>query len=381
MVELSTNENTYNAELVPTVEEAASGVGQNVYVGVDDYRIFPDVAAQQYGSVQSVPSQVVPSYSSLLTENLVSKTPTIAKAQVTFGKKVLSLDVETTGLNPWDYKMIVCSVWDLDEPKAAMRTFAGWDEEKICREMFAYIESLSPDVILAFNAKFECRCFITRAMLYHIHAPWIWTSEWHDMLAILEGGWKNGLTGTMPAGSEENWLKFFFNETKPFTIEECFEGIREGRLDEMIIRNRTCVQGQGDMYQLLMYCQQGADSDIAIEKPSIEMIDDVRESGISTAKCDVCGAVNEITDISNPGQCWRCSGNLPKLSEQNILKEVARPVDWSLVGLSGDKLKEAKATAKKSKTALELQPTGESDYQKVSMARLVDLAIKPHVTE
>jgi len=135
------------------------------------------------------------------------------------------------------------------------------------------------------------------------------------------------------------------------------------------------------MYQLLMYCQQSSDSDIAIEKPSIEMIDDVRESGISTAKCDVCGAVNEITDISNPGQCWRCSGNLPKLSEQNILKEVARPVDWSLVGLSGDKLKEAKATAKKSKTALELQPTGESDYQKVSMARLVDLAIKPHVTE
>ena len=380
MVQLSNNENTYTAELQPVAEEAVSGVGQNVYVGVDDYSIFSDAGAQQYSSYQSSPAQVVPSYSQLLTENLVSKTPSIPKVQVTFGKKVLSLDVETTGLNPWDYKMIVCSVWDLDIPKGQMRTFAGWDEEKVVRDLFAYIESLEPDVILAFNAKFECRCFITRAMLYHIHAPWIWTSEWHDMLTILEGGWKNGLTGTMPAGSEENWLKFFFNETKPFTIEECFEGIREGRLDEMIIRNRTCVQGQGDMYQLLMYCQQGADGDVVVEKPSAEMIDDVRDSGLMTINCEVCGAVNEITDLANPGQCWRCSGNLPAAKEGDILKEVARPVDWSLVGLSGDKLKAAQAEAKKSKKTVELQPVGEENVQMVSMARLADLAIQPHRT-
>ena len=38
-------------------------------------------------------------------------------------------------------------------------------------------------------------------MLYHIRAPWIWSVEWHDMMTMLEGGWKNGLSGTMPAGS------------------------------------------------------------------------------------------------------------------------------------------------------------------------------------
>src|SRR5574344_971125 len=358
MVQLSDNENTYNAELVPTVEEAAPGVGQNVYVGVDDYRIFPDVAAQQYGSVQSVPSQVVPSYSSLLTENLVSKTPTIAKAQVTFGKKVLSLDVETTGLNPWDYKMIVCSVWDLDEPKASMVTFASWDEEQLCKDMFEYISNKEPAVILAFNAKFECRCFVTRAMLYHIKAPWIWSVEWHDMMAMLEGGWKNGLTGTMPAGSEENWLTFFFNEEKPFTIEECFEGIRQGRLDEMIIRNRTCVQGQGDMYQLFMYCQSHQEGQIEEEKPSVARIDEMGEAGISIIKCPVCEAVNEVDQATDPGQCWRWSANLPELTDKNVLQEVVRPIDWSLVGLSGDKLKAAQAAAQKSKQSVKLQPTG-----------------------
>lgn len=51
MVELSTNENTYNAELTPKAEEASPGVNQNNYVGVDDYSIFPDAGAQQYLSL------------------------------------------------------------------------------------------------------------------------------------------------------------------------------------------------------------------------------------------------------------------------------------------------------------------------------------------
>jgi len=361
LTELSTNENTYNASLVP-IEENIEPIDSSI-------------ESNQYRS-NYVP-YTVPSYDQLILENLVSKTPSIPKVAYTIGKKVLSLDVETTGLNPWDYKLIVCSVWDLDEPKSNMITFASWDEEQLCYDLFEYIAKKEPDVILAFNAKFECRCFITRAMLYHIQAPWIWSVEWHDMLTMLEGGWKNGLTGTMPAGTEENWLKFFFNETKPYTIDECFEGIRQGRLDEMIIRNRTCVQGQGDMYQLIMYCQSANEGEIPEEKPTAERIDDVLDEGLFTVKCAVCSAVNEISSINNPGQCWRCSANLPEVTSENVLREVARPIDWSLVGLSGDKLKAAQAEAKKSKTSLKLQPVGNENIGKTAISRLVDLGINP----
>lgn len=361
MTILSTNENTYNAELKPTPA------------------IAPSVENTGYTSIERSPytPYIVPSYENLVIDNLVSNTPNIPKVAYTIGKKVLSLDVETTGLNPWDYKLIVCSVWDLDEPKSNMITFASWDEEQLCYDLFEYIAKKEPDVILAFNAKFECRCFITRAMLYHIQAPWIWSVEWHDMLTMLEGGWKNGLTGTMPAGTEENWLKFFFGETKPYTIDECFEGIRQGRLDEMIIRNRTCVQGQGDMYQLIMYCQSANEGEIPEEKPTAERLDDVIDEGLFTVKCSVCSAVNEISTINNPGQCWRCSANLPEVTDKNVLREVARPIDWSLVGLSGDKLKAAQAEAKKSKTPLKLQPVGNENIGKTAIERLVDLGINP----
>jgi hypothetical protein len=356
---LPNNENTYNAQLSKSPSTPSTSIDT------------PKETTTYYSR-----QPVIPTYEEYKVSELKSTTPTIPKVAYSIGKKVLSLDVETTGLNPWDYKLIVCSVWDLDEPKSSMVTFASWDEEQLCKDMFDYIEKKEPEVILAFNAKFECRCFVTRAMLYHIKAPWIWSVEWHDMMAMLEGGWKNGLTGTMPAGSEENWLKFFFNEEKPFTIEECFEGIRQGRLDEMIIRNRTCVQGQGDMYQLFMYCQSQQEGQIEEEKPSVARIDEMGEAGISIIKCPVCEAVNEVDQATDPGQCWRCSANLPELTDKNVLQEVVRPIDWSLVGLSGDKLKAAQAEAKKSKKSLALQPTGDDLTGATAMKRLKDLGVK-----
>ena len=340
MSELSNSENTLNAILEVEPTTSSTGVVSTSDLSASSGQV---VSLANVGQVKS--------YDEYKTDSLKSDTPSIPKVAYTIGKKVLSLDVETTGLNPWEYKLIVCSVWDLDEPKGQMKTFSGWDEEPLVKEMFDYIASKNPEVILAFNAKFECRCFITRAMLYHIRAPWIWTVEWHDMMAILEGGWKNGLTGTMPSGSEENWLKFFFNESKPYTIDQCFEGVRNGSLEEMIMRNRTCVQGQGDMYQLLMYCQASEEGKIKEEKPSAMRISEVSETGLILVPCEVCEAVNEVSNVDNPGQCWRCSANLPKPTAKNIIKEIVRDIDWSKVGLSEKKSSASSTTTKKSTTA------------------------------
>ena len=279
--------------------------------------------------------------------SLISSTPNIPKVHATLGKKVISLDVETTGLNPWEYQILVCSCWDLDVPKADMVTFAGWYEEELCVALFQWIEEQQPDVILAFNAKFECRAFITRAMLYHINAPWIWTSEWHDLLDILNGGWKNGLTGTQPSGSEEQWLKFFFGETKPYTIDECFEAVREGRLTEFIIRNRTCVQGQGDMYQLLQHVAAPGSHYIAEEKPSSARIEEWQSEGNVLVECEICGAINEQLRGLSDRACWRCLSALPQATEDNIIQEQTRTVDFSVTGLT------AKEIAAKEKAAAE----------------------------
>ena len=248
-------------------------------------------------------------------------------------KKVLSIDVETTGVNPWDYQLLVCSVWDLSKPKSDMATFAGWDEEQLCIDLMSYIAEQDPDVLLAYNAKYEVRCFVSRAALYHIQAPWIWDVEWHDLMSMLEGGWKNGLTGSQPVGSEEQWYEFFFGERKPYTIDQCFEGVRAGSLTEFIIRNRTCVAAQGDIYKLILHASAEWGEVVKEDKPSVARISEFAGQGKGTLACEVCSAVNEVPLSGDPGQCWRCYARLPQPTSLNLIKEKVRTVDYEKVGL------------------------------------------------
>jgi hypothetical protein len=115
MTEIIPNdENTINFELEP----------------VDTPVVTPPVTTSPV-SPPGVQSPYVPSFTEYQISQLKSETPNIPKVAYTLGKRVLSLDVETTGLNPWDYKMVVCSVWDLNEPKSEMVTFSDWDEEQL----------------------------------------------------------------------------------------------------------------------------------------------------------------------------------------------------------------------------------------------------------
>lgn len=304
-------------------------------VTVDLVEIIPEVAPET--GVEIINS-LYPTANAVARESLArsflspSKTAKVDDA-LSPSKKVLSIDVETTGINPWDYQFLVCSVWDLSKPKTEMVTFAGWDEEQLCLDLFEYIAQEDPDVLLAYNAKYEVRCFVSRAALYHIRAPWIWDVEWHDLMTMLEGGWKNYLSGSQPTGSEENWLEFFFGERKPFTIDECFEGVRSGDLTPFIIRNRTCVQGQGDIYKLLLYASAEWGETIREDKPSSARVSELAAEGLVTLKCEVCEAVNEVKASGDPGQCWRCMARLPQPSSINILKEQVRTVDLEKVGL------------------------------------------------
>ena len=64
------------------------------------------------------------------------------------------------------------------------------------------------------------------------------------------------------------------------------------------------------------------------------------------------------------------------MTDKNVLQEIARPIDWSLVGLSGDKLKAAQTAAQKSKQSVKLQPTGNDLTGATAMKRLKDLGVK-----
>jgi hypothetical protein len=312
-------ENTLNLDL----EEEAPSTEYDVYG--NRISSVSGASSEQLSITQAVIPAPTISY--------VSPTVTKVKVQPSLDTKIICYDTETSGTDPWDYQLYVCSFWDLSKPISEIVTFSGWDEEKLINEIAAYLNEEKPDALVQYNNGFDERALLTRFMLYQVSVPGWNGIDQIDVMDILKKGTTKSIASSQATGTEEQWLTYFFNETKPFTIEECFEGVRNKDLTRLIIRNRTCVESEGSIYLLFRFVTD-AEPLVSVEtKPTAVHITKEAEAGICLVKCPTCEAVNDVPCTSHNNTCWRCLGNLPDPTEANRVKEVLREVDYSQVGI------------------------------------------------
>jgi len=330
MTEVANINNTLNLEL----EEEKANIEYDVYGN----RI------SSVSGVSPVELSIAQTVIPTPTVSYVSPTITKVKVQPSLDTKIICYDTETTGTDPWDYRLLVCSFWDLSKPISEIITFEGWDEEKLVNEIAAYLNEEKPDALVQYNNGFDERALLTRFMLYQVPVPGWNGIDQIDVMDILKKGTTKSIASSQGTGTEEQWLTYFFNEKKPFTIEECFKGIRNGDLTRLIIRNRTCVESEGSIYLLFRFVTD-AEPLVGVEtKPTAVHITREAEAGICLVKCPACNAINDVSCTSHNNTCWRCLGNLPDPTEANRVKEVLREVDYSQVGI---KVAATKATTTK----------------------------------
>ena len=334
--ELPTSETTYTAELTP--QQPA-------------YESLPESLAKSEALRAPVSGTVISPDQVTLLSYPVPKPVPDAKPK----EKVICFDTEATGTNPWDYRLLVCSFWDLSKPLNTMVTFADWDEEKLTRDIAAYLNEEKPDALLCYNNGYDQRALLTRFMYYRVPVPGWNKIKQYDMMEILKKGTLQNIYSSQNAGTEEDWLKYFYDESKPYTIDECFEGVREGSLERFIIRNRTCTYGVGIMYLLFLYVTEGEIAGPELIKPTAIEIEEAVESGLCAVKCEVCGAVNVVECGSEGNQCWRCLAALPVATEESRVRELEHPYDFSKVGLketsSRSSSSKSSSSSKKSSTS------------------------------
>ena len=298
----------------------------------EEYDIYGNrlsgVASGSSGDITVVPATSTPTLNPLAVP-YVSK----PKAQPSLDKKIVVFDMETTGVNPWEYRSLGGSFWELDKPVSTMESFFGFDEEAITIQIGEYLNRVKPDIMICFNNGFDQRCLLTRFMLYHVKVPGWLGIEQLDMMDILKKGTTQSIYSSQATGSEEIWLKYFFNESKPYTIDECFEGVRNLNLKPMMIRNRLCTSGVGYMYLLLREVTDNEPLQSKEDKPTALEIEEEAAKGTYILTCAVCGAANYRKKEDGATQCILCLSALPAPTEQNRIREVIRSFDFSKVGL------------------------------------------------
>jgi hypothetical protein len=285
-------------------------------------------------TMASKPSVAVPAASSY-DSGILTASPTLSKRVGPLsGSKIICYDTETTGTVPTDSRLLVVSFWDLSKPISEMVTFADFDEEKLTWAIADYLNEEKPDALVQYNNGFDERFLLTRFMLYGAAVPGWNDIQQIDVMQILQRGTTQNISSSQAVGTEESWLDYFYGEVKPFTIEECFEGVRNGSLTEFIIRNRSCVESEGSIYLLFRSVTDVEPLD-AYETPvTTANVEEAAAQGLGIIKCPTCGADNDLKIGSTGNTCWRCMGSLPDPDSTNILKEVLREFDFTKVGLS-----------------------------------------------
>jgi hypothetical protein len=239
------------------------------------------------------------------TPATVKKIPEVMSDKVT-----VIFDTETTGISKFESKLIVCSFWEVGQPKSDMVTFSGFDEEKLIREIVDYLNLVNPGRLVAYNISFDRVFLLSRMMLHGLVCPCMKNAEAFDMMDVLSKGGITYSKAETTVGKAEEWLYYLFGETKPYMIEECMDDAAKGDLTKMIIRNRVCVGSEGDLYALLLNVWGEGLGIEGGESPSIEQLDEAAQLGITRVQCPNCLTANDYNANEGDQYCFLCGTKL-----------------------------------------------------------------------
>jgi hypothetical protein len=292
-----------------------------------------------------------------------------AKVDIQVNKKVIVWDIETSGTDLFTSRVILCSMWDINKPKSTIVSLYAQDEEELYKEIAAYFNQEVPDILVGYNISFELRFAASRLMKYQIPCPGLWNAQPLELMEIGIKGTTKALRSTQSAGTLEDWETYLFNDTKPYTIEECFEGLRQGRITEFYIRNKLCTSTEGDMYKVYLYQlggenQSGTETVITNVSGALE-----RAGGIEESICIVCKQRNVYDRSESVHNCFVCGSPLPtpEQSKKDIdahLGTVLPKLDVTLPGYTGPKPESTGTDKATSKATTEATTTEITDDQR-----------------
>jgi len=299
---------------VPTEEEAeqegtAFTRQADYYVAAKKEDESRDVAVSQsyYGEAGAAAAKYLP------TVSVPKEKPGVLGLE-----KHMVLDCETTGTDPLQSRLVMCTLWMLGEPKSAMVTFADDDEEELTREILEYVSMRAPEWIVGYNTVFDVLFLMSRAAKYQIAAKGFYAAKIYDIMDWVKYGSSKKAGTYMKAGSLEDWALYLFGENKPFDIETCLEEYEKGNIVPFYIRNRWDTATEGDFYKLIRYLELQSEYEEA--PAALKAIAGTQRQAVGTVdvQCNVCKQIN-VYECANEEQiCFICSAVLPRPKECKV---------------------------------------------------------------
>lgn len=146
--------------------------------------------------------------------------------------RTMVIDIETTGLDPWDARIITIGALSVRNPNN-VQVFTDENEETLVREFISWFTSNGFTDIIGYNTDFDYRFIFAKMMRYNVVSPEFMDAELLDMLTVMRRAKRNYVDSTNKPGGLKTWLKYLFDLDPPIESEDVLKAFDESRIEDI----------------------------------------------------------------------------------------------------------------------------------------------------
>lgn len=120
------------------------------------------------------------------------------------------LDIETTGLNPWESKLVCIGVMDTETKKVV--TFYHENEEEMLKVFLDYFSRKQFNEVIGYNVLFDARFLFGKCLRYELQANRFFSVIFTDLMWTMKSVIKK-YSFNRP-GTLQEWIEFLFDDGK-----------------------------------------------------------------------------------------------------------------------------------------------------------------------
>jgi len=167
-------------------------------------------------------------------------------------KRPVIVDIETTGLNPWESRIICIAAMDPYDPDNVI-TFFDLDEKVMVEEFISWFNSSNYNQLIGYNVTFDHRFVFTTCMRYRIQCPkWADADLW-DIMEVMQRVKREYVYGTNKSGSLDNWAQLLLNKKKALDFEGILLAWKQKRYEDIINYCVEDVNMEAELFALILF--------------------------------------------------------------------------------------------------------------------------------
>ena len=221
-------------------------------------------------------------------------------------KRGCALNVETSGLYPWESRIACIALRDLQDPNAKTIMIYNDDEAVLLQNFINYWIEKGYEYVVGYNFAFDIRFIFATALRYRKQCPEFLNSEIVDLMQIMKQVKQEFVFGSNKAGTLDQWGIYLLNKKTPYTQMEVLEYFAAGDPDPIILYNKVKVDMTYEIYNLVNYVFATGGSLPLAPLSTGETSAEPFAVGEKAIQCPVCMAITTIPSNATELKCPIC---------------------------------------------------------------------------